>query len=322
MNLTRLVSDELLNSLRHPLAPVLDLVRNQPAPGLFDLRLSTGDKALLYYAGYKALTIAHTRRGLAFVGGSHHVQSGFDPVWASPRPSSEWSGELPALLTYLRQLPEYVRSAVPSALNEGAVQGRLCATQHQSLTVIDRESAFSFAGSGGATGCEAVIAAVSLAIDDALASQLPDETWSHTRKAHQGGELDCLAVDEHGRLLAIEVKPATQMGTGAWAAAQALVYAQLFRLWLKRDGNVARRTLELMMEQRALLNLSQPRDLAREPPVVPVVAFGAPEPGEATRHDEAVRRAETVADALGRGNPAAPAVEWRRVELDGSLSAL
>ena len=196
-------------------------------------------------------------------------------------------------------------------MREGAVQGRLSATLHPSMTIVDRESAFGFEGSGGGTDIrELVIAALSLAIDDALDAELEHTSWSHTRKTDPGGELDCLALDERGRLLTIEVKPAAPRGTGAWAPAQALVYARLFQLLIRREGDGARRTLQEMINQRARLGLSQAATVPHDIAVVPVVAFGVPAPEEKREYESLVEHASTVARALARGNPSAPAVEW------------
>lgn len=113
--------------------------------------------------------------------------------------------------------------------------------------------------------------------------------------------------------MTIEVKPSAEMGTGAWAAPQAVIYAQLFGIWISRDPVAARKTLARMIKQRATLGLSTSASLDPKVPVVPVVAFGAPDVGEAREHEIAVKRAKTVAAAIERGYPEAPKVEWLRV---------
>ena len=158
--------------------------------------------------------------------------------------------------------------------------------------------------------------------DTTLDTELSPNTWTHTRKTNPGGELDCLAIDDQGRLLTIEVKPADEMGTGAWAPAQAMIYAQLFRLWIRRNPELARSTLQTMADQRAKLGLGAPATLSPELPVVPVVAFGAPTADQAHVHQQAVSRAKLVADALRRGSFGAPLIEWLRVEADGTAKPL
>ena len=318
----RIVSQEILDVLNGPLAGVVSFVREQPSPPMFDLRLGMGNNARLYYAGYLALEISGGKHGLCLkVGDPRRPGSGFNPEWCDRLEAAKWVGEVPAVIAYLEKIPAFVEAEVKRPMREGAVQGRLCAARHDSMTIVDRESQFSFEGEAGGSS-KRVIAEVAMPIAEALDAELEPASWTHTRKLEPGGELDCLAVDEVGRLLTIEVKPATEMGTGAWAAPQALIYAQLFDLWIRKDPVAARETLEGMIEQRVALGLSAPVSLDPEIPVVPVVAFGCPQTGETREHAMAVERAKTVAAAIERGCPEAPKVEWLTVEPDGSVKQL
>ena len=80
MEFSRVVGEEILHALQGPFAPLVEFVRCQPSPRLFDLRLSRADNVLLYYAGYGALRIAPHGGGRTLtVGKSHSGPSGFDP---------------------------------------------------------------------------------------------------------------------------------------------------------------------------------------------------------------------------------------------------
>lgn len=99
-----------------------------------------------------------------------------------------------------------------------------------------------------------------------------------------GGECDLLAVDEAGRLLAIEVKPSSTSSI-RWAPAQATVYARLFERWINDlpgatappPGHpTAGEVVRGMSQQRADLRLSHPSRIVvpDRPEVLPVVAIG------------------------------------------------
>jgi hypothetical protein len=124
MKFERIVSDAFLEVLNGPLSMIVDFVREQPTPRMFDLRLGKNDRARLYYAGYGALSISSNRRGISLdVGKTHRDASGFNSLWRVRGSADSWESEMPAILAYLKDVPAYVTTSVRGALREGAVQG-------------------------------------------------------------------------------------------------------------------------------------------------------------------------------------------------------
>jgi hypothetical protein len=90
-----------------------------------------------------------------------------------------------------------------------------------------------------------------------------------------GEEVDFLAVDELGRLLVVEAKPAEALAGIGWGPAQVRFYAELFARLLDQD-NDAVGVLNAMLEQRVTLGLASPLvPLVAPVAVVPVLAIGA-----------------------------------------------
>jgi len=133
-----------------------------------------------------------------------------------------------------------------------------------------------------------------------------------------GGELDLLALDRAGRLLAVEVKP-RGTSTLRWAAAQATVYARLWERWLAATDlpHLAGEILDGMAEQREALGLSKPRTSTGTPTnVVPVVAV---QRGASPVLLDDLRAVQRTLLEQGVGHPA---LELHEVSLSGRLTPL
>lgn len=157
------------------------------------------------------------------------------------------------------------------AVREGAVQAAASLFDAGERTMLDREAVLHFK-------------------DKATRKQTFDQITGPILQACQevrgvpgkipssfGGKCDLLAVDEHGQLLAVEVKP-RDVGSIRWAAAQATVYARLFESWINSDGSVPstpREVLQGMVHQRVQVGLARRArpDISERPEVVPVVAL-------------------------------------------------
>jgi hypothetical protein len=148
---------------------------------------------------------------------------GFRKDWLAVMGWSKLRNEWNAIEMYLeRVIPAAVRS---HALTEGAVQSVVSNQKGKEWAVLDREVTASYRDSSYKRQVMADAMKPILAVDAHLreiAAPLPKAPVS------LGGECDLLAVDTKGRLLAIEVKPASG-GAIAWVPAQAAMYASLLQ---------------------------------------------------------------------------------------------
>jgi hypothetical protein len=126
-------------------------------------------------------------------------------------------GERDAIDLYLeRVIPAAVRT---HGLTEGAVQSVVSKAKNTVWAVLDREVVPSYLDVTTKTrvlgDCAAPLLKAIAAADEAKSSLLIP-----TSPKSLGAECDLLALDRHGRVLAIEVKPMSA-GTIAWVPAQA-----------------------------------------------------------------------------------------------------
>jgi hypothetical protein len=145
---------------------------------------------------------------------------------------------------------------------------------------------------------------VEIALNEALSAADNGEPWWPTArgKVKFGGELDVLAVDDEGRLLAVEVKPANAVAGIAKSPAQVALYATLWSTWLT-ETDYSTEVLQGMLDQRARLGLGRAGPLVPPETVVPVVALG---PGKLSK--EALPRLRQVAQAIQPVLQARPSV--------------
>lgn len=130
---------------------------------------------------------------------------------------------------------------------EGAVQSTLEVTR--SVAVIDREVVLGYKNDSTR---KSIKGSVTKRYNEALREPPSAEDAPWWKGKHPfGNELDLLCVDGNGRLLLIELKPASATAGIAWSPAQVSVYRDLFLRWVaQEEEEKARDTLRRMLEQR------------------------------------------------------------------------
>lgn len=299
----RTVSPALIDELRPDgrFGYLAELTRKQH---LADLQLrgyptTTRCWATLYVGLTKVLDV-HENKGMFRLAGKLSDEA-WDPAWAQPHPAAWFDHE---------RIAKYVWGAIGNVdarfTNEGAVQAMLCTRASPLFSVIDREAVVGFTNT-------AERQAIHNALQDPLvAACVPDAVASWFKPKRFGGELDLLAVDDEGRLLVVEVKPASATSGITWAPFQATFYARLFSAWADEVGPASTAALESMLRQRVELRLTRDplRPLRQPLEVVPVVAIGG-------LHDpskEALKRMWQVQHALLHAGCGSVALEVWRVE--------
>jgi len=171
---------------------------------------------------------------------------------------------------------------------EGYLQAKV-AKETKNFTVIDRESSTSF---GSERSKKKALTAARKPVLGALKElRATQEPWTASKiikplkplkfgpkkPSGFGDELDALAVDSQGRILAIEVKGGYDTTGVGWTPAQVAVYKRLFEEWIASDPEAARSALTSMFKQRETLGLGGGQTL---PPgkkklvVVPMILIG------------------------------------------------
>ncbi len=238
---------------------------------------------------------------------THQKSGGFDSSWTKPRSAEDWVELAPAVELYLeRVIPRATKS---HGLTEGAVQ---TAVVHAGLpfVALDREVTPSFRDTATRKqildDCAAPIFAVLDGADLGF-SGIPKKL---------GSECDVLALDEHGGVVAIEVKPYGGSAV-AWAPAQALMYARVLQRWIDESSDDALTVLAGTAEQRQRIGLLDGQvvpDVTR--PVTPVVAL------QRGASAEMIRRMRAARDVLRDSDQGFPEVQLYEVSLTGRLVRL
>jgi hypothetical protein len=213
----------------------------------------------------------------------------FDVTWRQWQDVTDLQNAWYSVLTYVESAIAAVRAEHTGA--EGAVQSALCSGVAEEFRIVDREAVLAHTNTASRS---ATMNPVDLALNQALLAADPGEAWWPRMRGEVsfGGELDVLAVDEAGRLLAVEVKPANALAGIAKSPAQVALYATLWSIWLDETDD-SEHVLQGMLDQRARLGLGRPGPLQSPDAVVPVVAIG---PGK--RSKEALPRLRQVAEAV------------------------
>jgi hypothetical protein len=242
---------------------------------------------------------------------THQKNGGFDSSWTTRRTKAELAEIWPDVELYLdRIIPIAAQS---HGRKEGAVQAAFTSYDSKELVVIDREVTPSFVDKAHKEAC---MRECERPILDALAKAKLD---FRGMPARLGNECDALAVDASGRLLAVEVKP-LGVGSIAWVAAQAAMYARIMQAWVDSVGpEKAATVVQGMFDQRAEAGLaSRSIKLVTPIQVVPVVAL------QRGASAELIRRMVVVRDVLGGASAelGLPPVEVREVNVAGKLLTL
>ena len=240
---------------------------------------------------------------------THRKVGGFDDSWSKARQAAEWTDLWPEVELYLERI---IPAATQShGRTEGAVQAAVGAYRTRSRLVLDREVTPSFRDAGTKKD---ILGQCLTPILDALTAA---DLGLKGQPKSVGSECDALALDEQGRVLAIEIKPLSG-GSIPWVPAQALMYARVLQRWVDEDPERARRVLTEMAAQRRALGLAPEWkvDLPARPVVVPVVAV------QRGASPEAIRRMIAVRDALHASAMGGPGIELLEVSLIGELVPL
>jgi len=184
---------------------------------------------------------------------------------------------------------------------EGYWQNRLCIdfarhwTADAPWMVIDRECVIGFGDGDEKRSFYESKLKPYMDIRDRLQKQ--DETkWGRPVAKPLGDELDLLAIDVHGRLLAIELKHGTNPGGIYWGPLQVLAYHDAFAHIIP-DVSKGIRDLAKQKVELGLLPLEAgqwiPKDAWKS--VQPVLAVAEPNP-----HSTCWRKLDTVISAVDR----------------------
>jgi hypothetical protein len=252
------------------------------APYAVDLQMRKNPKtgaehATLYVGLTSVLDVKRNKDQLQLVGHKWAVDGrfGFDAAWAKPMSVS-------ALATHWRGVEDYLEAILPDAATvhasrEGAVQAAASVFKSHDRIMFDREFALHFKDTATKKEIFKGVTAPFLTAIQGIPG-VPGQPPSSF-----GGECDLLALDDAGRILAVEVKP---RGTGSivWSGVQATVYARLLTQWIQtppaEDSHGQKvdppaTILRGMLDQRARLGLAPTDrpDVPDRPVVVPVVAL-------------------------------------------------
>lgn len=296
------VASSLVSYARHARFPV-DLQFRREAHG-------NKVTATLYVGLTAVLNLHMSSKGLWMsVHKTHQTNGGFDAAWTVRRTVDELGEIWPEVERYLdRIIPIAAQS---HGRKEGAVQAAITSFANDRLFMIDREVTPAFEDEKQKDTfmreCEGPIL-------DALTKAELDFGGVPKRL---GNECDALAVDADGRLLAVEVKP-LGVGTIAWVAAQAAMYARIMQGWVDSAGEQAGDVVHGMFDQRARVGLlSGSIAIATPIEVVPVVAL------QRGASRELIRRMLEVRDILAAdAHLGIPPVEIFEVSLVGELLPL
>lgn len=195
---------------------------------------------------------------------------GWQPHWGKDHSPDEWERKWSSV-------EDYLEAVIPVATQqkgttEGAVQAAVSGFSSAKRVMLDREMVFAFRD---AVLKKEMMTELSRDLVSAAAAMrgIPGAP-----KTSFGGRCDVLALDDRGRLLAVEVKP-KNTGTIVWAGLQATMYARLLRRWLEEPVHAnwpsPQEVLTGLLEQRRALNprLRGPDRVSETPEVVPVVAL-------------------------------------------------
>jgi hypothetical protein len=266
--------------------------------------------ATLYVGISKVLDVEGRREGEAFqvklkrqMGPSFKLgPEPLDPTFGHWQSLADIESDWAAVSTYLHAA---LTAVPPSATHEGAIQAKL-AHGGSKFALVDREVMASFRDEPTAREQLAFAAAP---IAKAVAGlHAAGETWVKPPNTSQG-KLDALAVDEEGRVLVIEVKPAVASLAGT-TPAQVALYLRLLEAWVEQDESHAAAVIEGMLEQRVAVGLLDVAPELRRPvELLPVVALG----GEISDRGRKIlnQRMKLLADALaGQDVPMSDLIIW------------
>lgn len=271
----------------------------------------TGDEHAALYAGLTSVLNVVSERGPGLALTAHKTWSdgpyGFDPSWRVAAPVADWSDRWSAVEDYLEKV--IPKASFDHGRTEGAVQAAASAFFDGTRVMLDREVLPHFLDTPTRTS---VLTPLSAALADALVLAQPVPGKVPTSF---GSECDLLALDDKGRLMAIEVKPS--VSSLVWTPAQATMYSQVLQAWIADDPGW-KTVVTTMLDQRQRLGLAPPfvPNLPDVAQVVPVIAV---QRGASATY---LYRLWTVQQALLDAGVGDPALEVYEVSLSGRLTSV
>jgi hypothetical protein len=275
---SRVVSDALLDALR-PGGPLRQLVEWRDGDlSVRDVQLRREPKgkrcwATLYLGLTSVLDIDELGgRFRLRAHATHRLLGHFDDSWNSWVELEALAARVPEVLAYLERV-------------EGTVDGRWTSTEGRThalvsnspctgIQVINREASVSFRDTATRT---TMVGGWAGEIAKAVAGAGHQSRWWRLlSQKRMGTSPDFIAADAGGRLLVMEVKPASAAEGIVWGPAQVLVYAAMYAQWL-HDRPEGVDSLREELAQRAALGLTAVAGspvLAAAPVVVPVLVLG------------------------------------------------
>lgn len=234
---------------------------------------------------------------------------GWRDGWSAAAPADEWRKRWPEVERYLENIIAFtVNVGGKYVKTEGIVQAAVSGYVGDHLrAVIDREVAPSFRDT-------AIKQQFQKAASDPLVNAITKANLGFGKPpASFGMETDALAVDQEGRLIAIEIKPGS-VSSLAWVPAQATMYARILQRWVDEDDDW-REVITKSLKQRRKIGLSAPGFKAADlqPRVVPAVAF------QRVAKDVYIDRMYQVQDALLAAGVGDPDLEFYAVAPSGRL---
>jgi len=238
------------------------------------------------------------------------LRLGWRDAWGAAATATEWAQRWPDVERYLENIIAFtVTKGGKYVKTEGIVQAAVSGYLGDHVrAVIDREVVPSFRDTRTKTR-------IHKEFSDPLAQALTQANLGFGKPpASFGMETDALAVDQHGRLVAIEIKPGS-VSSLAWVPAQATMYANVLQRWVEDDKDHWKQIIEKTLEQRRKIGLSAPQFKAKDlqPRVVPAVAF------QRVANKVYIDRMYEVQDTLLKAGVGDPELEFYAVAPSGRL---
>jgi len=317
MHFDRVVSQNLLDALR-PDGPLHGAVTWCAGdPSLRDLQLRRAPKgptswASLYVGLTSVLDVVEQHGQFRVTAHTtHRAAGGFNAAWGAWQSIGDLTAAWPEVRGYLDAAAAKVHGRWTDS--EGRVHALLSTSPHTGVTLINRETSVSFSNQPTKDQlCEGWATALTALL---RADGRSEPWWINQLEKRLGTSPDFLAVDDAGRLLVIEAKPASAAAGITWSPAQVTFYSTMYAAWLAEAGEAARTSLEQQLSQRRTLGLvpgDADRQLAWPPIVVPVLAIG---PGMVS--PEVWGRLDAVATTLRPAASGLAPLEIWRLTSDG-----
>lgn len=238
----------------------------------FRKNVKSGAQTATLYIGMTAVLNVHEGPGGRAWLSAHESyaipDNHWDPEWDVGARPEDWSKRWPAVENYLERIIPVVMGS-RMTVTEGLVQAAVSAYRGApTRAVLDREVGPSFVNSAEKKQVRDLYS-------DPLVEALQVATPAPGKVPPRFGmKCDALAVDNGGRLVAIEIKPGN-VGSLAWVPAQATMYARVLQHWIEHDREAWKDIINQSFSQRAALGLTPPEFQlpALTGEVVPAVAF-------------------------------------------------